>query len=193
MEVIDQLEAILPTVSDVAGRVRPDQFDNGTPCSKFVVRDLFDHMIGGIAQFAPQLRGEAPPEPAPVVLEDSERPAALHAALEEILAAAKAPGAFGRTVHLPFGAVPGEVLARFLTVDGMVHAWDIATATGQQYDPGDALTAPVLTTAQGLIGPAMRDGETFAAEQTLPTDAPGILRLAAYTGRDVGTTNERSN
>lgn len=194
MDVIDQLEEILPEVSDIAGRVRPDQFDNTSPCSKFTVRDLFDHMIGGASQFAPQLRGETPdPTTEAEALTDATRPAKLRAALEDILAAAKVPGSFGRTVQLPFGAVPGEVLARFLTVDGMVHAWDIASATGQQYDPGDALAGSVLATAHDLIAPAMRDGETFASEQSVPDDAPAIVRLAAFTGRSVDTTIPRNN
>lgn len=186
MDVISQLESILPTVNDVAGRVRPEQFDDPTPCATFTVRDLFSHMIGGASQFAPQLRGESPSDSVePPTLSDDERPAALRAALEDLLAATKAPGALGRTVQLPFGAVPGEVLARFLTVDGMVHAWDIATATGQEYDPGDALAGSVLATARDLIAPDMRDGDNFAAETAVADTAPAIVRLAAFTGRSV--------
>jgi uncharacterized protein (TIGR03086 family) len=186
VDVISQLESILPTASDVADRVRPEQFDDPTPCATFTVRDLFSHMIGGASQFAPQLRGQTPSasiESSP--LADPERPAALRAALEDLLAAVKEPGALGQTVQLPFGAVPGEVLARFLTVDGMVHTWDIATATGQEYDPGDALAESVLATARDLIAPDMRDGDTFAPETAVADTAPAIVRLAAFTGRSV--------
>jgi uncharacterized protein (TIGR03086 family) len=186
VEVISQLESILPTVCDVADRVRPEQFDDPTPCATFAVRDVFSHMIGGASQFAPQLRGKTPPAPVyPRALSDAERPAALRAALEDLLAAVKAPGALGQTVQLPFGAVPGEVLARFLTVDGMVHTWDLATATGQDYDPGDALAGAVLATARDLIAADMRDGDTFAAETAVADNAPAIVRLAAFTGRSV--------
>jgi uncharacterized protein (TIGR03086 family) len=186
VEVISQLESILPTVSDVADQVRPTQFDDPTPCATFTVRDLFGHMIGGASQFAPQLRGQTPPASIDSsTLSDAERPAALRAALEDLLAAVKAPGALGQTVQLPFGPVPGEVLARFLTVDGMVHTWDIATATAQDYDPGDALADAVLATARDLIGPDMRDGDTFAPETAVADTAPAIVRLAAFTGRSV--------
>jgi uncharacterized protein (TIGR03086 family) len=186
MGVIGQLESILPAVSEVAERVRPGQFDDPTPCAKFAVRDLFDHMIGAASQFAPQLRGQT--QPASIdsnALSDAERPAVLRAALEDLLAAVKAPGALGRTVQLPFGAVPGEVLARFLTVDGMVHTWDIATATGQYYDPSNALVDAVLATARDLIAPDLRDGDTFAPETAVADGAPAIVRLAAFTGRSV--------
>jgi uncharacterized protein (TIGR03086 family) len=186
VEVIAQLESIVPSVIDIADRVKPDQFEEATPCANYKVRDLFTHMIAGASQFAPQLRGDAPVAPPEVLpLSDDERPAALRAALEDLLAAAKSPGALGQTVHAPFGAVPGEVLARFLTVDGMVHAWDIATATGQVYDPPEELAASVLATAHDLIAAEMRDGDTFAAETPVPDTAPAIVRLVAFTGRAV--------
>jgi uncharacterized protein (TIGR03086 family) len=186
MDVIEQLETILPSVDEMAGRVTPDQFDNATPCANFRVRDLFDHMIGGASQFAPQLRGTEPTDAVdPNTLRDDERPAALKAALTELLGAVNAPGALGRTVTLPFGEVPGQVLARFLTVDGMVHAWDLAQATGQEYNPPPALAATVLATAHDLIAPEMRDGDTFAAEAAVGDDAPPLIHLVAFTGRSV--------
>lgn len=182
MDVIEQLEVILPNLADTAARVRSDQFDDATPCASFRVRDLFDHMIGGAAQFAPQLRGESPAAP-PEGLTDADRPAALRRALDDLLDAVRHPGALGRTVELPFGQVPGSVLARFLTVDGMVHTWDIARATGQEYSPPDALAAEVLAAARDLIAPAMRDGDTFAAEVPVAADSPPLTRLVAFTGR----------
>lgn len=185
MDVNDQLDLILNTLDDIAGRVTLDQFDNSTPCAQFQVRDLFDHMIGGAAQFAPQLRGEPGVASDPTALGDDERPQALKAAVADLLQATKAPGALGRSVELPFGTVPGAVLARFLTVDGMVHTWDIARATGLPYAPPDSLAESVLSAARELIAPQMRDGDTFAAETPVSGDAPAIIRLAAFTGRTV--------
>jgi uncharacterized protein (TIGR03086 family) len=186
MDVIEQLDVILPQVEATAGRIPLSDFDNDTPCAAYKVRDLFDHMIGGASQFAPQLRGEEPKAFDPATLADGERHVALKEALHELQAAAKAPGALGRTVRLPFGEVPGEVLARFLTVDGMVHTWDLAAATGQRYDPPASLATDVLATAESLIAPEMRDGDTFAAAVPVGDDAPAVERLAAFTGRDVG-------
>lgn len=109
----------------------------------------------------------------------------MSAALDDLLAAAKAPGAFDREVTLAFGDVTGEVLVRFLTVDGMVHASDLARSTGQEYAPSDELAGEVLAAAQALIQPQMRDGDTFAAETPVADDAPNLTRLVAFTGRDV--------
>lgn len=184
MDLVQQLETIVPDLDHVAAQVRPDQFDNPTPCAAFKVRDLFDHMIGGASQFAPQLRGEPVGDP-PAPLDDDARPGAFKAALDDILDAAKAPGAFERTVQLPFGQVPGSVLVQFLTVDGMVHTTDLARATGQDYSPDEALVTEVLASARALIAPAMRDGDTFAAETPVPDDAPALTKLVAFTGRPV--------
>jgi uncharacterized protein (TIGR03086 family) len=183
-ELIVQLEDIVPAITGLAGNVRPDQFDNATPCAGYRVRDLFDHLIGGASQFAPQLRGE-PVGAVPSGLTDQDRPAALKDALAELLDATKAPGAAERTVNLPFGPVPGSVLVRFLTIDGMVHATDLARATDQTYEPDDALTSHVLASAQQLIAPEMRDGDTFAAETPVPDDASSLTKLVAFTGRAI--------
>lgn len=182
MDVIEQLEIILPALQERIARVPVENLDEPTPCSAFRIRHLLDHLIGGASAFAPQLRGDDRPgeSPAPT---DETRPAAAIAAIDELLAALKSPGAFERTVRLPFGAVPGEVLARFLTVDGMVHTWDLARATGTPYDPPAELTVSVLASARELISPELRDGDTFADEVAVPADASPLIQLVAFTGR----------
>lgn len=186
VDAIEQLETILPALDEIAGQVPLDELDNRTPCDKFRVRDLFDHMIGGASQFAPQLWGHpGGSAPDPATLRDDERPVALKRSLADLLAATKAPGALGRTVTLPFGEVPGQVLVRFLTVDGMVHTWDIAQATGQRYEPPEELARAVLATARDLIAPEMRDGDTFATQVPVADTAPAITQLVAFTGRAV--------
>ena len=67
-------------------------------------------------------------------------------------------------------------------LDGLVHGWDMATATGQPYDPPDDLVAAADAFARQALDP-LRDGETFAAADGTGPDASPIERLAAYTGR----------
>ena len=182
MDVIEQLEEIVPTLSAKVAEVRPDQFDAQTPCANFLVRDLFNHLL--VAPFfAGQLRGDA--DAAPIdgaAVRDDRRQEAVMAALADLLVAVKSPGALARAVTLPFGVVPGEVLARFLTMDGMVHTWDLSRAAGLPYEPPTPLADQVLQTAHQLIAPEMRDGDTFAAE-TAPADSSALTRLVAFTGR----------
>lgn len=187
MNTIEQLDEILPGIIEVASHVTPDQMDDKTPCAQFTVRDLFSHMIGGAGFFGAQLRGDPPPEPpAPGTdLTGDDAFATFRDALEALLAAVKAPGAFDRTVVAPFGEVPGAVIAQFLTLDGMVHAWDLARATGQRYEPSEDLAGEVLAFAHQAIAPEARDGDTFAAEVPAPEGASNLERLVAFTGRTV--------
>jgi uncharacterized protein (TIGR03086 family) len=69
-----------------------------------------------------------------------------------------------------------------VVLDGLVHGWDLATATGQAYEPPDELVAAAAAFARQAIDP-LRDGDTFAdAVEPAPGASP-IERLANYTGR----------
>jgi uncharacterized protein (TIGR03086 family) len=134
-------------------------------------------MIGGATAFAAAFRGEAPAEP-----DLSDPLGTFGDVLGDLVAAISAPGALDRTVAAPFGDVPGETLARFVVLDGIVHGWDMAIATGQAYDPPEGLVAEVDAFAHQALDP-LRDGQTFAAAVEPATHASPIERLANYTGR----------
>lgn len=182
MDVIEQLDVIMPTTIKQVAQVGLDQLGNATPCANFAVRDLFDHFIGLGSAVAAQLKGGGEVID-PATLSDQDRVQLVQQALNGLLDAAKAPGAMERPIELPFGTVPGEVVARFLTVDMLVHGWDLSRATGNPYEPDDGAVVVALDTAKELIAPEMRDGDTFAAEVTVADDAPPIDRLVAFTGR----------
>jgi uncharacterized protein (TIGR03086 family) len=186
LDSIEQLDVILPALNDVARNVRPDQMTNATPCSDFTVRDVFNHMIGGAGFFAAQFRGEAPPEAPPdgTDLTGNDPVATFTDAIHALAEAAKQPGALERTVVSPFGEVPGDVVARFLALDGMVHTWDLATATGQTYDPPEPVVVEVLAFARQAIAPEMRGGP-FGSEVPTPSDATRLQELVAFTGRTI--------
>ncbi len=94
------------------------------------------------------------------------------------------PGAMERTVPAPFGDVPGETFARFVVLDGLVHGWDLALATGQGYHPSAVLVAEAQAFADSALAD-LRDGDTFAQPTEAPISATAIERLAAFTGRTV--------
>jgi uncharacterized protein (TIGR03086 family) len=67
-------------------------------------------------------------------------------------------------------------------LDGLVHGWDLAAATGQPYEPTDALVAEAEAYARQAVEP-LRDGDTFGPAAVPPPSATPIQRLAAFTGR----------
>jgi uncharacterized protein (TIGR03086 family) len=179
MDVLSQLDELGPLLAGVVGRISPDQLDHPTPCTEFTVRGVLEHMIGGATMFAAGFRGEEAGES-----DLSDVLAGFGPALTELAAAIQTPGALDRTIQAPFGEVPGTVLARFVVLDGLVHGWDLATATGQAYEPSDALVADVESFGRDALAP-MRDGVTFAEAVAPPPSATPIERLAALTGRQV--------
>ena len=70
-----------------------------------------------------------------------------------------------------------------LKFDLLVHAWDLARATGQSFDPPASAVEESMQVARMLISSEMRDGGMFAAEVVPGADASAIDRLAAFSGR----------
>jgi uncharacterized protein (TIGR03086 family) len=179
LEPLAQLDQLGPILATVVGGIAPAQLDDPTPCASFTVRGVLDHMVGGATAFAAAFRGADPAEPPAGDVLDAFLPA-----LTDLAAAMHEPGALDRTVAAPFGDVPGDTFARFAVLDGLVHGWDLATATGQAYDPPRALVDAVTSFATGALDP-LRDGETFAAATEPPADATPMERLVACTGRQI--------
>ena len=177
MEPLAQLDQLAPLLGGVVAGITPDQLDRPTPCADFALRGVLEHMVSGATGFAAAYRGETPAEP-----DLSDPLAGFGPALAALGEAISAPGALDRTVAAPFGEVPGETFARFVVLDGLVHGWDMATATGQPYAPSDELVAAVDVFAHQALDP-LRDGQTFADAVEPAADATPIERLVGYTGR----------
>ncbi len=185
MGPLEQLAELEPLLGQVASGITANDLDAPTPCANFTVRGVLGHMIGGATQFAAAFRGEAPPEVLADVAGGPDVVVQAGNALAGLMSAIRSPGALDRTVAAPFGEMPGDAFARFVVLDGLVHGWDLATATGQDYKPSDTLVAEVDAFAHQAIAPAMRDGDTFANAVAPPAGATSIERLAAFTGRRI--------
>ncbi|MDQ1402523.1 MAG: hypothetical protein QOG03_839 [Actinomycetota bacterium] len=177
MDPVSQLALLAPLLGGVVANITDDELDRPTPCTEYTVRGVLEHMIGGATAFAAAYRGEAAGEP-----EMGDVLANFGPALSSLGEAIGTPGALDRTVAAPFGDVPGEAFARYVVLDGLVHGWDLATATGQAYDPPDELVAAAEDYARETIEP-LRNGQAFGDEVAPAADASPIERLAAYTGR----------
>jgi uncharacterized protein (TIGR03086 family) len=188
LDGVDQLDEILPMLRAIVDGISDDDLDQPTPCRDFTVAGVLEHMIGGATAFAPAFRGDAAaPADAPTGT-PQER---FDAAMAELANAVHTPGAQERTIAAPFGDVPGSMFARYVAFDGLVHGWDLATATGQPYAPRRTLVAAVDGFARGLLGPELRDGDTFAQEADAPEGASPLERLVAFSGRHIATKETR--
>ncbi len=135
---MDPLEAhstAQETFARVLAGVASDQYGLRTPCEEWTVRDLLDHVVGGNNRTAAGHPGTAVGDPELDGLVEGADPVELFRA-----SAARAQSTFGaaggldRTYELPFGSLPGSVVIGMRTTDLLVHAWDLAAATGQDTD-----------------------------------------------------------
>ena len=177
MDPLTQLGQVGPLLAGVVADITPDQLDRPTPCAEFTVRGVLEHMTGGATMFAAAYRGETPAEP-----DTTDVLAAFGPTLADLAAAMGEPGALDRTIATPFGDMPGDTFARYVVLDGLVHGWDLATATGQPYDPPRELVGEVETFAHEILD-RLRDGQAFDRAVEPSPDATPIERLVAYTGR----------
>ena len=183
----EELTYVLDSMEELIANTRDDQLSMPTPCAGWTVRDLINHFVGGGHMFATLYRGEPMPDmdgPVPDML-GSDPAAAARAARADFDAALAEPGAMERIVHLPIGSVPAPDGLNLATFDVLVHCWDLATATGQRFDPPDDVVAVAQGYAQQLLRPEARDGDTFKVEETPSAGASPLARLAAFTGRAV--------
>jgi uncharacterized protein (TIGR03086 family) len=179
---VQQLDQIAPMLLGIVGNISDAELGRPTPCAEFDVAGVLEHMIAGASAFTPGFRGDgsepAPPSEGSVI----DR---WNSAMGTLMEAVHTDGAQEHTIASPFGEVPGAYMARYVALDGITHAWDLATATGQEFAPPDTLVAEIDAFARELLKPEMRDGDTFADATEPPATATPIERLMAFTGRTV--------
>ncbi len=86
---------------------------------------------------------------------------------------------------MPWGETDGGSLARMLLADTVIHAWDLAKATGQPTDALDPdLCDAVVAWGRTVMRPEFRTPEAgFGPEIAISPDAPACDHLAAFYGR----------
>jgi uncharacterized protein (TIGR03086 family) len=173
---IDAAEASLAVCLRVLRSIGTEHGTAPTPCPKFTVDDLVEHLIGSMTGLA-GLAGH--PFEAQAAGSPEERVA--DAGLRSV-EAWRQRGLDG-TVTAPWGEMPAERGAAIVAVELLVHAWDFARATGVEPAVDDKTAKHVLELVRTIIEPPMRDGEMFAAEVPAGPDASTLERLVAFTGR----------
>ena len=147
-----------------------------TPCARFDVDELVEHLLGSIVALGAMAGADV------VVPEGGTVEARVAAASQQALEAWRRRGTDG---EVSFGGspLPAWIAAGILSIELLVHAWDLARATSQPVVASDPLSAYVLEVAREVVAPNMRDGDRFAPEVELGPDGTPLERLVAFTGR----------
>jgi uncharacterized protein (TIGR03086 family) len=171
--------------------VRPNQWDNPSPCTAWTSRDVVGHIVemhGVMLRPLDRTLG-----PAPALADDPL--GAFRAARADVEALLHDPAQAGIEIDAPMGRMTVEQhVDQVPSIDMVLHGWDLARATGQDdtVDPAEvealwsamsAIPAEVMEKLRtpGAFGPGV---EVFGPEVTVPEDASLQDRLLGLIGRD---------
>jgi uncharacterized protein (TIGR03086 family) len=125
--------------------IRPDQWAAATPCSEWNVRDLVNHVTVEDLWVPALLAGKTIDEVGDAYDGDQLGDSPLAVWAEAAAAAREAagePAVESRTVHLSYGDETAREYLMQIFADNLIHAWDLASATG-----GDTGLPPDLVDA----------------------------------------------
>lgn len=170
-------EAALKVLQQVVHRIATDDLSQQTPCRKFDVAGLTDHVLNSI-----RLLGEAAGAEIPERDTDDSVERQIIAAARPALDAWHRRGLDG-TVPFGPGEAPAGFMASILSLEFLVHAWDYAAATGQPVHVSDSLVDYVSGLVHRIITPEGRVRAGFDDPVEVSADASALDRLIAFTGR----------
>jgi uncharacterized protein (TIGR03086 family) len=175
----------------VAG-VRDDQLSHPTPCTDMDVAALLDHLVGLTGAFrraADKDEGTGGPVPDAANLAPDWR-TRLPAQLDALAAAWRGNGAWDGMTTIAGMTMPAAQVGIVGVNEVLVHGWDLAVATGQEYraDPATAQACLAYGLGFAASAPELRD-QIYRPVVPVPDDAPAFDRVLGQTGRDPGWTS----
>jgi uncharacterized protein (TIGR03086 family) len=174
---------------DRAHGVTNEAWSRATPCLGWDVRTLVNHVVGEDLWTVPLMAGRTIEEvgdryDGDVLGQSPVR--SVDSATKSAIAALQQRGVTTRTVHLSFGDTPATEYVWQLITDHLIHAWDLAVATGGDTHLDDDLVAAVAGWFREREG-MYREGGAVAARPSVPTWSPQDELLVAF-GRDPSWT-----
>jgi uncharacterized protein (TIGR03086 family) len=177
----------------VAG-VRDDALGNPTPCPDYRLGDLLDH-VGGLAVAFTHAASKSFDDGAPAQgpsgdatrLEEGWRER-IQTDLRRLAEAWRDPGAWEGMTRAGGVDLPGEVGGLVALDELVVHGWDVARGSGQEFSVDDASLEAVHGFVSQFSGPGQEESRQglFGPEVPVPAGAPLLDRVIGMTGRDPG-------
>ncbi|MDQ3762193.1 MAG: TIGR03086 family metal-binding protein [Actinomycetota bacterium] len=165
--------------------VRPDQWQNQTPCTEWDVRALVNHLVTE-QLWAPLLLDGATIDDVGDRFDGDQLGDDPVAAWESAAAAAReafaAPGALRRSVELSYGRRPADGYCQEMTLDLTVHAWDLARGIKADERLDEELVRDMLAFVEPQVDQLAGTGY-FAPPVDVGDDADAQTRLLALLGR----------
>jgi len=172
----------------VVERIRPDEWQQPSPCAEWRALDVLGHVGAATSMGATILRGEPmhmswPEPPGDTVSGD---PATWWAQQAESARRALAAADLDAVIESPQGPRPVREGLAFPAVDLFVHAWDLARSSESVDEvtlPDEAIDFAYAMT-ESVPEEMLRSPKTFGPAVTPPAEADRSQRLLAWMGRD---------
>jgi uncharacterized protein (TIGR03086 family) len=169
---------------DVVAGITDDRWSAPSPCAGWTVRDVLNHVVGGMRIFAAELDGRQPEAAHEAEWLGADPVAAYTEAAEMDLDAWRTPGAMSGSVTISLGQLPAGFAAVVHVLELVAHGVDLAVATDQVHLVDQELCEEVLglLTAMGGVDDYRLPG-VFGPEVPVDLGAPAHERVSGYLGR----------
>ncbi|CAM5343239.1 MULTISPECIES: TIGR03086 family metal-binding protein [Streptomyces] len=178
-------------VARLAESVTDEQLTAATPCPDHAVRSLLGHLLMLSVAFRDAARKDlgtttdthpdaALPDLGPGWREE------LPKALDALADAWRDPAAWTGDTRVGGVDLPGAVAGAVVADELVIHGWDLARATGQDYASDPAALDSALTFLRAAADDPDRGDGPFGPVVPVPADAPPLDRAVGLSGRDPG-------
>ncbi|MEU8674554.1 TIGR03086 family metal-binding protein [Streptomyces sp. NPDC048560] len=181
------LKSAAEQILALLGSIEDRQLDGPTPCPDYAVRELVAHLVGLTTAFRDAARKDfgtttdtAPASALPVL--DADWREALPRLLAELVEAWHSPAAREGMTRAGGVDLPGEVAGLVALNELVIHGWDLARSTGQEFRADEA----DLRSSEAMLTPAEGDpggSDIFGPPVPVPADAPLLDRVIGLSGR----------
>jgi len=170
----------------VTGVPQDADLDGPTPCTDWDLRTLLNHTILWTSYSAERrAHGESVSEDL-MSKDFTADPGYRDDYARQVARAAQAwgaPAAWQGELSVMGNAMPAADVGGMLLMETVLHGWDVARATGQEYHADDAVARAALEVVQAQAA-MFRQYQGFADEVTVGDGAPALDRALGLAGRD---------
>jgi len=178
---VELLERAIGYTRGALAGVRPELLAKPTPCTRWRLGTLLDHMGDSLDALTEASSGFLPLTPAPATRSDSaDRGEMLRVKACSLLGAWSSPAA--RSVLVGGRDLDARLLLGAGALEIAVHGWDVAQATGADLDIPEQLAEALFPVARAVVGDTDR-GRSFAPALPWDEGASWSARLVGFCGR----------
>lgn len=186
MDLRPFVQQAVTALGQKVAQITPEKLTAPTPCAKFDVKALANHIVGGHYLFADVVNGKTfdVGQQMPDLVGDDPA-TAIEGSTKVLFDALNQEGVLDRTFTFPFGAMPATQGLGVMLMETLVHGWDLSKGLGVDGTIDPMIAGMMLQNLKnGGISAEMRgpDGP-FGAEVTVPDTATPTDKLVAFLGR----------